>query len=197
MSYAEFLASKAIRAQERVALPPWLKSGPAEPLAVDSYRWNGKRAFIYGLVDPRTNEIRYIGKTQQSPSTRLRAHMLDRSNCHRVHWLRELAALGLEPDIVLLEAIEGAWPWQESERYWIAKYRNEGARLLNLTDGGEGLAGLPMSQSHKDKIAAALRTGGNFHCEKCGMGFWRRRSDILAGHNKFCSRTCSNARHKA
>lgn len=96
-----------------------------------------------------------------------------------------------------LERVPPGADWIESERFWIAKYRNEGARLLNLTDGGEGLAGLPMSQSHKDKIAAALRTGGNFHCEKCGMGFWRRRSDILAGHNKFCSRTCSNARHKA
>lgn len=29
--------------------------------------------------------------------------------------------------------------WQERERYWIAFYRQAGARLLNHTDGGEGI----------------------------------------------------------
>lgn len=144
MSYADFLASYSARATKRAVLPSWLtECKPAEPLAADEYSWNGKRAFIYGLVDPRTNEIRYIGKTQQSPNTRLRAHMLDRSNCHRVHWLQELAALGLEPNVVLFEAVEGAWPWQESERYWIAHGRKVGWRLTNNTSGGDGVPDLP------------------------------------------------------
>ena len=52
-----------------------------------------------------------------------------------------------------------------------------------------------MSQSHKDKIAAALRTGGNFHFAKnAGWDSGAGAIDILAGHNKFCSRTCSNTK---
>lgn len=175
MSYAEFLASYATSATKQVVLPSWLKSGPAEPLAVDEYRWNGKRAFIYGLVDPRTNEVRYIGKTQQSPNIRLRAHMLDRSNCHRVHWLRELAALGLEPDIVLLEAIEGAWPWQESERYWIAHGRKVGWRLTNNTSGGDGVSDLPPESRERIRQAWIGRKHSAETRRKIGVASTQRK----------------------
>lgn len=160
---------------------------------------------IYALCEPidkwKTGEVRYIGKTVRTAWQRVRAHSYEAKKPSPrlpiARWLKKHIEAGDPFHIKHLERVPPGADWIESERFWIAKYRNEGARLLNLTDGGEGLAGLPMSQSHKDKIAAALRTGGNFHCEKCGMGFWRRRSDILAGHNKFCSRACSNARHKA
>lgn len=46
------------------------------------------------------------------------------------------------------------------------------------------------------KIAAALRTGAHFACETCGASFWRKRKDIKRGHNRFCSRACSNNRRR-
>lgn len=102
-----------------------------------------KPSVIYGLVDPRTNQIRYIGKTNQPLNSRLSAHLRDMSSCHRVHWLNELATLGLRPAIVVLEQVEGAWPWQESERYWIAQAKADGWPLTNNTSGGDGVADLP------------------------------------------------------
>lgn len=98
---------------------------------------------IYFLIDPRTDEIRYVGKTIQDLKTRLQAHMRDTYKCHRVHWLNELKREGLLPRILVVEDIRGAWPWQESERFWIKWAKANGARLTNNTSGGDGVNDLP------------------------------------------------------
>ena len=54
-----------------------------------------KPSKIYILVDPRTDEIRYVGKTNQRLEWRISAHMQSKEPCHRTHWLNELKALGL------------------------------------------------------------------------------------------------------
>lgn len=101
-----------------------------------------KTVFIYGLIDPETLECRYIGKSIR-PKQRVDNHMQDKGKCHRTNWLRTLKAKGLWPDIVILETIEGGWPWQESERYWIAHAKRHGWPLTNNTAGGDGVEGLP------------------------------------------------------
>jgi hypothetical protein len=99
--------------------------------------------FIYGLVDPETGDIRYIGKSIR-PRERVQNHMNEVSNCHRSHWLQSLKKRDLWPELVILETIVGAWPWQHSERYWIAYGRKKGWPLTNNTDGGDGVSGLPI-----------------------------------------------------
>lgn len=101
-----------------------------------------KPVFIYGLIDPETLECRYIGKSIR-PRQRVDNHMQDKTNCHRTHWLRGLKAKGLWPDIVVLETVEGGWPWQESERFWIAYAKQQGWPLTNNTSGGDGVPDLP------------------------------------------------------
>ena len=105
------------------------------------------KVLIYALIDPRNDEIRYVGKTTQKVEARITAHMRDKSNCHRVHWLNELKRDGLRPDWIIRECIEtikeGGWPWQESEKFWIARMRSMNVNLTNNTDGGDGVSGLP------------------------------------------------------
>jgi hypothetical protein len=159
---------------------------------------------IYALCQPidkwKTGEVRYIGKTVNTPWQRVRFHSYAAKRpAPRLpvsRWLKKQMAAGNPFHSVHLERVLPGDDWAARERYWIAKHRADGARLLNLTDGGEGLAGRPMPQSHRDKIAAALRTGDHFDCQVCGTQFWRKRKDILKGHNKFCSRACSNRRHR-
>lgn len=110
--------------------------------------------YIYALVDPENGEIRYIGKSIR-PAERLQNHMNDRSNCHRSHWLQSLKARGLRADLIVLERIDGAWPWQHSERHWIACGRANGWRLTNNTDGGDGVDGL--SKETRAKMASVWR----------------------------------------
>ncbi len=107
-----------------------------------SPHFGGRTVFIYGLIDPETLECRYIGKSVR-PKQRVDNHMQDKGKCHRTHWLRQLKARGLWPDIVILETVEGGWPWQESERYWIAHAKREGWPLTNNTSGGDGVPDLP------------------------------------------------------
>lgn len=103
---------------------------------------SGQTIYIYGLVDPETKEIRYIGKSIR-PVERLANHCNEISNCHRSHWIQSLKKKGLKPEMVILERIVGEWPWQESEKRWISYCRENGFDLVNNTDGGDGVSGLP------------------------------------------------------
>ena len=62
---------------------------------------------IYGLTDPRTGEVRYVGKST-SGMNRPRAHRWPthmRLNTHTAAWVRKLHSLGLTYGI---DVIEGA-----------------------------------------------------------------------------------------
>jgi hypothetical protein len=111
--------------------------------------------YIYGLTDPETGECRYIGKTVR-PIERLAAHVATKmSNCHRARWMCGLRDRGLRPEMFILERVSGAWPWEESERFWISEARAAGWRLTNNTDGGTGIHGLP--DETRELMAAAKR----------------------------------------
>lgn len=101
-----------------------------------------KKTLIYFLVDPRTDEIRYVGKTTQKLAARITAHMRDTSSCHKVHWLNELKRENLRPIGVILSENLGGWSWQKEECYWIRKFKSMGARLTNNTIGGDGVSGV-------------------------------------------------------
>jgi hypothetical protein len=117
--------------------------------------------YIYALLDPDTLECRYIGKSIR-PVERVKDHMNDAGACHRVHWIQSLKSRGLVPDMVILERVSGEWPWQESERFWIAYGRSLGWPLTNNTVGGDGVEGLPAET--RERMAAVWR--GRKHSEE-------------------------------
>lgn len=92
---------------------------------------------IYGLIDPRSGLIRYIGKANNSIS-RLKSHIRDSRtrNTPVYAWIRKLASLGFEPDIIVLSACRES-EWEYEERRLIASGRRWGIGLLNLADGGD------------------------------------------------------------
>lgn len=94
-------------------------------------------AYIYSLSDPRTNTIRYVGKTCY-PHRRLRHHCNDPANNHRTNWLRSLTAAGVTPEMDILEEVLPGSSWEIAERFWIAYLRFVGAPLTNSVAGGEG-----------------------------------------------------------
>lgn len=108
--------------------------------------------YIYALVDPRTDEVRYVGWTY-TLKKRLRTHIIrrHRQNNHKAHWIIQLVNQGLEPRMLVLE--EGSGDWQEAERRWIAHYRATG-NLTNMTDGGDGTPGLYPSEETRRKMSA-------------------------------------------
>jgi len=159
----------------------------------------GRATAIYALCEYPSWRPRYVGKTVQYLHERHKAHIRDakRGGKRPVnYWLRKQIADGKRLAIKLIEYVQPGEDWASREQHWIAQYRANEPDLLNLCDGGEGLAGYVMTAEHKAKIAGALRTGGHFDCLRCGVKFWRKRRDILLSHNKFCSRQCANIHNK-
>lgn len=98
--------------------------------------------FIYALIDPRSNRIRYIGKTYKSLEKRLRQHLKDsysdkESNQGKRDWILSLKRIQLVPKIKLIEVVPPETNWQEREKFWIAYY-GEFCDLLNKNSGGGG-----------------------------------------------------------
>ena len=132
----------------------------------------GPENFIYALIDPETDVIRYIGKSIK-PWDRLRAHVNEPpSNCHRSHWLQSLKAKRLEPLMVILESVRGEWPWQEAEKYWIARGWREGWSLTNNTSGGDGVPDLPPET--RARMAATWKGRKHRPETLIKLGAWKR-----------------------
>jgi group I intron endonuclease len=100
---------------------------------------------IYKLIDPETNEIRYVGRTVQTLPNRLRKHIKADDKSYRVNWIKSLNTKGFEPKIELICETNTFEDCCELEQFYIKKYKELGFRLVNMTDGGEGSIGFKHS----------------------------------------------------
>jgi len=113
---------------------------------------------VYGLVDPRSGELRYVGQTDHLLCQRLaqHEHAARRSKDRRMNtqWVRSLQAAGVRPEMFVLDRVFSKADADEAERHFIAYFRMVGARLNNHTDGGEGCVGYRHSPAARARIAA-------------------------------------------
>lgn len=118
---------------------------------------------IYGCVDPRSNELRYVGKTrikgeatvEQAMQQRLRSHLeIPRRKNHRTNWFLSLREACILPEIFEIETVPTS-EWVEAEQFNIQYFRSIGCRLINATDGGEGAPGY----KHTEESLAKIRIG--------------------------------------
>lgn len=95
-------------------------------------------AFIYCLIDPRTNQIRYIGKAK-NPSDRYRNHINSSrdKNTHKRNWINNMRKEGVRPELLILDSVSSK-EWIFWERFYIGLYRSYGFNLVNHTEGGDG-----------------------------------------------------------
>lgn len=92
---------------------------------------------VYGLIDPRTRLIRYVGKSSSGyKRPREHATATKKTYCHS--WILQLKNLGLTYEITILEVCDSA-QLIDKERWWIAFGKACGWPLTNMTDGGEGI----------------------------------------------------------
>lgn len=152
--------------------------------------------FIYALKDPRTDDVRYVGRTTNL-SRRKGLHVWNARNRPdetRTNWIAELLAEGLRPTMETLETGAGAG-YEEAEIHWISTYRARGFNLTNKTDGGDGFAGLVISEPMRAKLKAA-RAKREPHSETT-------RALISAGNTgqrrsaEFCERMAAKAKLQA
>src|SRR5947209_7493807 len=113
------------------------------------------------MLDPRSSEIRYVGKTN-NPKQRFKDHIRlvkeDRDQSHKAAWLKQLFALGLLPIFkIVKDTTEDEWA--EDERTIIRTLRANGANLTNLAPGGEGGDATPMWEGFRKKYESGCKRG--------------------------------------
>lgn len=124
-------------------------------------------SIIYGLIDPRNNQLRYIGKTKDCVS-RLKSHIRFAkkqkfTHCHV--WLRQVMKENKLPELCVIEEVPENQSWQDAEKFWISYWKYLGANLTNIREGGDGPVNQYIcSEETKQKIIQA-RTGKKFSLE--------------------------------
>jgi hypothetical protein len=127
---------------------------------------------IYGLYDPETDELRYVGKAKDS-KRRLNTHLREsRTGSRPVNcWVRKLTTAGKLPVLKVLAVVD-SHRWEDEERRLIAEHRKV-ADLLNLADGGampsqtlEQRRGAARASNAKQKLNPAM---ANLNKAKLGM----------------------------
>jgi hypothetical protein len=115
---------------------------------------------IYRLLDPDTNEVRYVGRTSNGEK-RVKAHfilsVLKQNKFPIDRWCAKLLRQGKKPTFDYAVTFEKSdnidKVLNDAETKLIAEYRKAGFRLLNCTDGGEGLTGW----KHSSKARKSMR----------------------------------------
>lgn len=126
---------------------------------------------IYVLLDPTTNNIRYVGKAINL-YIRIRKHFnqsrLIKPN-HKNNWIKSLLVNNQRPSVLVIEQCLTEDSMNQAEIKWIKYYKELGCDLTNGTDGGDGgkmslesiakmkktKTGKPLSKEHKEAISKA------------------------------------------
>lgn len=145
--------------------------------------------FIYILKCPITDEVRYVGKTN-NPNERYKNHLnkLHGEGTHKRNWINSLRNKGLKPIFEIIDVVD-IEEWKEKEKYYIKYYRDAGCNLVNYTDGGDGLS-FDNQTSFKTGEIRYKRIRMRKICAICNNEF--EVSPSRYDYYKCCSRECGN-----
>lgn len=98
-----------------------------------------KTTFIYVLKDPDSDEIRYVGKSND-PEGRLTSHLwhAHKTQTRKNNWLQKLLRENKRPKLEILDEVPYV-EWPSWEVAYIDFFKTEGCRLVNGTLGGDHL----------------------------------------------------------
>lgn len=142
--------------------------------------------YIYTLSDPKTSEIRYVGKTT-NPKQRRHNHSNKARDqgTHKRNWIESLRRQGLKPIFEIIDVVIDNW--QFWEQYWIQQCKAWGFKLTNHTIGGDGLSIGNNTTFKKGQIPWNKGTANTKICVICNNEFNRPPSN----KQRTCSVKCS------
>lgn len=98
---------------------------------------------IYGLLDPETKELKYVGKTSGKLTDRLSSHLWCAKKSGRKNliysWMRSLLNRNLKPEIFEIDSAETK-DIDNLEIFYIQYFKTIGCDLKNQQPGGNGQA---------------------------------------------------------
>lgn len=114
---------------------------------------------VYTLASSQAPEVvRYVGVTSKTAEYRLRGHLNTARAGRKLalyDWMRRELSKGYEILVITATRHAAFADALVAEQALIAEHRNAGTRLLNLTDGGEGVLGHKHSATARVKMSAA------------------------------------------
>ena len=84
------------------------------------------RRLIYGLIDPRTDTLFYVGKTHKRRELRLTEHIERAEDGHQTPVsvrIRQILEAGHRPAIFVLQRLSPDEDWRQAERDEIRRWR--------------------------------------------------------------------------
>jgi group I intron endonuclease len=149
-----------------------------------------EKVYIYGLIDPRNNQIKYVGWSS-NPQRRYKEHLYVSSletNSHKNNWIKKLLGNNLKPYMIILEEILTV-EFEEKEKYWINLFGRK--NLTNQTDGGEGCIGYQRKEesnrkSSESQLGIKNHRYGKHETEETKM---RKSIDMKGDKNPFFGKT--------
>lgn len=150
-------------------------------------------AYIYALLDPRDNQVRYIGKTT-NPKNRLSGHITeckkDNVTHYRAMWIKSLIRENLKPSIKFLKIC----PLSEFSKYeteYINLYKNN--KLTNSDETGQGNVNrvkdvIDRMLKPKSREVYQYDLDGNFLYKYKSV---REASRVLSIDHSYISRCCN------
>jgi DNA-binding transcriptional regulator YiaG len=113
------------------------------------------KVYIYGLIDPRDGQIRYVGATRTELKKRIVGHIQEARTYQDGHpaqwsrknaWILDMLSDGAFPDVIVLQESDEE-NRKADEKTWITRLTDAGAMLLNCH-------GVPDTSAHmKQRLA--------------------------------------------
>jgi group I intron endonuclease len=122
-----------------------------------------EQRIIYSLKCPFTNEVHYIGKSEQGMLRPL-SHISNSHSDKINEWVGELKQLGYVPNVEICEYVPLEENITEREKYWIKHVKENGYQLTNMTDGGDGNNNQVFNEETREKHR--IRMTGKVFSEK-------------------------------
>lgn len=127
------------------------------------------KPMIYGLADPDTLKIRYVGKSIQG-TKRYRDHLTpsglkNDKNTHKANWINSLLRLGKKPSFVILSLLSDTGLTKEEintklydlEKEFIEFYKKD---LTNHQDAGPGSPNRKTNEATRKKMSENAKKRG-------------------------------------
>lgn len=139
------------------------------------------KAVIYALLDPRTQEVRYIGRTGNLKQ-RYQDHLKGRiappgtdvrgaESSSKRNWIYDLLSLGLKPIPAILQVVETGPLVVEWEGRYVAHGIQQGWPLLNVEVADEKFVA-QIEAHHLDFLHAPFQTIANVLARRCPQYHW-------------------------
>lgn len=82
--------------------------------------------YVYGLIDPITGKLRYIGCTQNI-KRRYKVHIDNKikGNPHKKNWINKLVKNNKVPKLIIMDTINTKKEMFEREIWWIRYFKKE------------------------------------------------------------------------